>query len=109
MRHNNSGTEQNQERIQNDKLIKCTKEGEENAICFPSTSHIIRHLFPRVTHTCDIPRSRRVLLLLTPLPDGPLDGLNLSLLAFFYPIFFADQPFFMSTVVYGTCIYRVSY
>ena len=57
-------------------------------------------------HTCDIPRSCRVFPLLTPLPDGPSDGLNLPLLAFTYPIFLPTDHFYVNGSLW---YYRVSY
>ena len=58
-------------------------------------------------HTCDIPGSRPVLPLLTPLIRWSSRRAKSPAFSIFLSDFFADRPFFMSTVVYGITVSRI--
>ena len=58
-------------------------------------------------HTCDIPRSPRVLPLLTPLTRWSSRRAKFPAFCIFLSDFFANQPFFMSTVVYGITVCHI--
>ena len=55
-------------------------------------------------HTCDIPRLCRVLPLLIPLTRWSSRRAKSPAFSIFLSDFFADGPFFMSTVVYGITV-----